>query len=167
MGIMSSPMDNSTGLDDLDTNELNMSLLANKAKMKEDDEDEFETSIEATPAFEVIDEQNLSNNTNLNNVLDIQEVDDILDENSIQDDEILSENDSETKETTGESPVFTSNPIPTIVNSLGTSSPKTDETKKKTYSPREERKKKHELLYKIKALSKKGIVEPFAVDMSS
>ena len=43
----------STGLEGLDTNDLNMSLLANKVKLK-DSEQGYETSIEATPAFENI-----------------------------------------------------------------------------------------------------------------
>ena len=47
------------------------------------------------------------------------------------------------------------------------SSPKKDSDEQKTYTPREERKKKHELLYKIKALARKGIDEPFPVNMNS
>ena len=54
---MNSSSDNNTDLDQLDTNDLNMSLLANKAKMKEEEMDNFETSIGNTPAFEALDDK--------------------------------------------------------------------------------------------------------------
>ena len=153
----SSSDNNNTDLDQLDTNDLNMSLLANKAKMKEEDIENFETSIENTPAFEALNEKIKSDEDNFfnNNVSsEIHEIDE---------DVISEESDKSSFEPTVN---LGANPIPNIINNFS-SSPKKPDTEPKTYTPREERKKKHELLYKIKALSRKGIDEPFAVDMNS
>ena len=153
----SSSDNNNTDLDQLDTNDLNMSLLANKAKMKEEEMDNFETSIDNTPAFEALDEkiksdEDLVFNNNVSS--EIHEIDeDIISQDSERsgDDETVHIN---------------SNPVSHIMNNFS-SSPKKESDEKKTYTPREERKRKHELLYKIKALARKGIDEPFAVNMNS
>ena len=159
---MDSQTENSTDLYDLDTQELNMSLLANKAKMKDDDEEQYETSIEATPAFEALDD-NVKPEIIDNNQLEIQELDEEKTPDIDTDADVIISEESESSTSAN----IPANPLPAIINSLGTSSPKMSPKENKSYSPREERKRKHELLYKIKALAKKGIAEPFAVDMSA
>lgn len=152
----------SSGLEGLDTNDLNMSLLANKVKLKDTEED-YETSIEATPAFENINmsdkeheyedeisEEEVIENPqwNIQNKTEPILVNDTNKE-VIEDDIVHSQSDNDEQD----EPVFFAS--------------ENSDYGQKEYSPREERKKKFELIYKIKALAKKGIAEPYGVDMSS
>jgi hypothetical protein len=155
---MSSPHNhNSTGLDSLDTQDIHLSLLANKVKVKDDNNEDFETSIDVTPAYEVGDSDLGFDSPNLSDP-------DLINDD---DDDAISVNLDPQQP---ESPEIKPTGIPNMFsafNSGGDSSPSDDESEKKEYSPREERKRKFEFIYKIKALAKKGIPEPFAVDMSS